>query len=152
MKLSKLSFSVVLGLFAYSIFPGCSPEEKIIVGPLDPAGIKGVISLPPGDSGDISNTRVAVYDNFVDLRAGRALAETALTDRAQSDFVLELDSGGYFLELWKDLDGNGERNSGTDLWGFYGYGDTFTTDSTEITAIQVLTGRMTAIDLLVTIP
>lgn len=62
MKLSKLSFLVALGLFASSIFPGCSAEEKNVSNPLPtPSGITGEIRLRSGEEGDISNTRIAVH-------------------------------------------------------------------------------------------
>ncbi len=100
MKLSKLSFLVASGLFAYSIFPGCSAEEKNVFNPLPtPSGITGEIRLRSGEKGDISNTRIAVYDSFEDLERENYFKETALTASFGSKFVLEpLNSGTYYLE------------------------------------------------------
>lgn len=154
MKLSKLSLLVASGLFAFSIFPGCSAKEKNVFNPLPtPSGITGEIRLRSGEKGDISNTRIAVYDSFEDLERENYFKETALTASFGSKFVLEpLNSGTYYLELWKDLNANDERDAGTDLWGFYGGDNVFTTDSTEAVAIQVLRGRMTDVNLKVTMP
>ncbi len=107
---------VLLGsaVFLAAIFAGCS-----IFGS---TGVKGSLILEPGQTGDVRNARIELYETS-DLTGDPVKigqSESSGSDLSNADFKLEdVLTGYYYLLAWKDMDGDGEV-SGGDLVGVYG--------------------------------
>lgn len=85
-------------------------------------GVKGKLILEPGQTGDVRNARVELYEKS-DLtgdpvKYGQSSSEG--TDQSEAEFeIADVLSGYYYLLAWKDMDGDGDI-SGGDLVGVNG--------------------------------
>ena len=85
-------------------------------------GIRGTLILQTGQSGDVRNCRVQLFQT-ADL-TGTPLKEVASdasgTDPTRSSFeITDVIPGYYYLVAWKDLNGNGKIDH-LDIVGVYG--------------------------------
>ncbi|NLI99502.1 hypothetical protein GX441_12725 [bacterium] len=85
-------------------------------------GVKGKLILEPGQSGDVRNARIELYETS-DLTGDPVKigqSESGGTDVSEAEFKLtDVLPGYYYLLAWKDIDGDGDI-SGGDLVGVYG--------------------------------
>lgn len=108
---------VILGVAAVilAVFSGC----EILGGA---TGVKGKLILEPGQTGDVRNARVELYETS-DLTGDPVKigqSESGGTDLSEAEFKLEdVLPGYYYLLAWKDMDGDGDITGG-DLVGVYG--------------------------------
>ncbi|NWF49691.1 MAG: hypothetical protein HXY49_04040 [Ignavibacteriaceae bacterium] len=102
--------------------------------------IAGTISLPPGAGGDITNTRVAIYQSFDDWNNDRVLKATA-TSTGGAFSLTNLTPLIYYLDAWKDNNNNTVIDAG-DFFGVYGSG---TYPTYNLSPIQVVAGQTTTI-------
>ncbi|MBD3287040.1 hypothetical protein GF359_10325 [candidate division WOR-3 bacterium] len=109
---------VVLALFVVMVIAGITNCDILGGG----TGVKGMLILEPGQTGDVRNARVELYQN-TDLsgepvKVGQSSSEG--TDQSEAEFSIEeVLAGYYYLLAWKDIDGDGDL-SGGDLVGVYG--------------------------------
>jgi len=82
--------------------------------------IGGTISLPIGAAGDITNTRVAIYQSYDDWNNDRVLVAVACASSGAYTFP-NVTPGTYYLDAWKDNNNDLQFNTG-DFWGVYGSG------------------------------
>ena len=107
----KRSIALALLGAVIALFPGCSKETKVI----------GTLALQPGQTGDVQNTRVSLYEN-ANLTGKPVVSVTseASGDPNSSPFEFtDVIQGDYYLLAWKDLDGD-SAISDKDLGGVYG--------------------------------
>ncbi len=107
----KRSIILVLLVGVVVLFTGCDTATKII----------GTLILQTGQSGDVQNSRVELYEK-ADL-TGTPVKEVGSeqsgnTTRSPFEFS-DVIEGYYYLLAWKDLDGDGEV-SDKDIVGVYG--------------------------------
>lgn len=106
--LVSLAVIAVAGLTSCDIFGG--------------TGVKGVLILEPGQTGDVRNARVELYEKS-DLTGDPvkySQSESGGTDLTEAAFeITDVLAGYYYLLAWKDVDGDGEV-SGGDLVGVNG--------------------------------
>jgi hypothetical protein len=83
--------------------------------------ITGTLSLQVGVSGDLNNSRVAIYLSYDDWLNDRVLKSTTATGPGTTaTYTIDgVVPGNYYLDAWKDVDNSGTWSSG-DLWGVYG--------------------------------
>lgn len=87
--------------------------------------VSGTISFVPGQSGDLSNCRVAIYttlDEWANDTPVRFVATTG--SGAQVTYIIDnVVPGNYYIDAWKDVNNNGviDFDSG-DFYGWYGNG------------------------------
>lgn len=91
--------------------------------PQQQTGISGTGQLQVGMSGDLSNARVAYYQNFDDWAADAPVAFVGATGSGSSvTFTLvPVPPGTYYLDFWKDMDNDTVIDAG-DFFGWYGSG------------------------------
>lgn len=124
-------------------FSSCGGDEE------EPdATITGTLTLQVGVTGDLNNTRVAIYTSYDDWQNDMVLQFVMATGsgNAAAFTINNVPPGGYFLDAWKDVDSSTTWNAG-DLFGVYGTtqwpnpilspfnvstGETFTADVTVI--------------------
>jgi hypothetical protein len=123
---SLLALAIVL-MFVYG---GCAEEETPVaptttttVATTIPttATATGTGSLPPGVSGSISNTRVALYTDLNNWNLDVTFKFGACDGNGNytlADFV----PGNYFMDAWKDNDNNGIWGSSGDYVWIFGSG------------------------------
>jgi hypothetical protein len=83
--------------------------------------ITGTVALSPGMSGDLGNSRVAVYSSYDDWNNDRVMRQQAAQGvGAQISFTItNLPPGTYYLDVWKDVDNDGAFDFG-DFYGVHG--------------------------------
>lgn len=83
--------------------------------------ISGTLTLPAGVSGDLNNTRVAIYASYDDWNYDRTLKYVAASGSGASASytISDVTPGNYYLDAWKDVDNSGGYTTG-DFWGCYG--------------------------------
>jgi hypothetical protein len=110
--------------------------------PQQQTGITGTGTLQVGTSGDLSNARVAYYQNFGDWAAGAPVAFVgAAGSGASVTFTLiTVPPGTYYLDFWKDEDNDTVIDAG-DFFGWYGSGSYPLT--LQLTPFAVTQGNMT---------
>jgi uncharacterized protein (DUF2141 family) len=116
-KLWFLLFALILVVSVVS----CGGEEEQ---PTPTTGtISGTLSLQAGVSGDLNNSRVAIYESYDDWLNDRVLLFTAASGSgASATYSLgNVTPGTYYLDAWKDVNNNGLFDTG-DLFGWYGTG------------------------------
>ncbi|MGD9380271.1 MAG: hypothetical protein PVI51_06855 [candidate division WOR-3 bacterium] len=115
-KLWFFLFALVLAVSVVS----CGGEETQQQTPTN-ATISGTISLQAGVSGDLNNTRVAIYTSYDDWLNDRVLKFVAASGSGSSASytITDVTPGNYYLDAWKDVDNSGTWNS-NDLFGVYG--------------------------------
>lgn len=100
---------VAVGLTGCSIFGGDT-------------GVKGKLILEPGQTGDVRNARVELYQKSDLTGDPIKVVQSASegTDLSEAEFeITDVLAGYYYLLAWKDMDGDGDI-SGGDLVGVYG--------------------------------
>jgi len=115
-KLWLLLFAMVLVVSVVS----CGGEEE--TEPTATTGtISGTLSLQAGMSGDLNNTRVAIYADLVDWANDLVLTSVGASGSGGSaSFTLSnITPGTYYLDAWKDVNNNTLFDTG-DLYGWYG--------------------------------
>ncbi len=110
-KLVTLVFTaaVIVGLASCDVFRGDT-------------GVKGKLILEPGQTGDVRNARVELYQKSDltgnPLKVGQSKSDGL--DASEAEFeIKDVLSGYYYLRAWKDMDNDGKL-SGGDLVGVYG--------------------------------
>jgi len=114
-KVWLLLFALILVVSAVS----CGGDEAE---PTPTTGtISGTLSLQAGMSGDLNNTRVAIYADLVDWANDLVLVSVGASGGGGSaTFTLSnLTPGTYYLDAWKDVNNNTLFDTG-DLYGWYG--------------------------------
>jgi len=106
---AALALVVITGFTSCEIFGGGT-------------GVKGKLILEPGQTGDVRNSRVELYQTNdltgEPVKIGQSSSEG--TDQSEAEFSIdEVLAGYYYLLAWKDMDGDGDL-SGGDLVGVYG--------------------------------
>lgn len=109
---------VILTLLLFALFLGCGDDKS--TNPPTTGTISGKITLPAGSSGDINNTRVAIYANHDDWNNDRVLKSVAATNNGTYSFT-GITPGTYYLDAWKDNDNSKNLTTG-DFFGVYGSG------------------------------
>jgi hypothetical protein len=91
--------------------------------PTQQSGISGTATLQVGQSGELSNSRVAYYQNYDDWAADAPVGFVAATGSGSTvTFLLSpVPPGTYYLDFWKDIDNDGLIDAG-DFFGWYGSG------------------------------
>ena len=132
-KLIYVFSLIVLSLVLIFLYGGCASEET----PVAPtttiatttttvsttATATGRGSLPPGVSGSIGNTRVALYTDLNNWNFDITFAFTACDGNGNytiGNFV----PGNYFMDAWKDNDNDGVWGTSGDyvwIWGSGSY-------------------------------
>jgi hypothetical protein len=140
--MKKLLFTSLF-IFIF-LFAGCSEDEDNPVTPTPTpttGTIGGVISLPVGAGGDITNTRVAIYQSYDDWLNDRVLTSCACASGGAYSFA-NVTPGTYYLDGWKDNNNNLIIDTG-DFFGVYGSG---TYPNFTVSPFSVAAGQTTAIN------
>ena len=92
---------------------GCQDPSGGIIEPAnpEPAMIQGSVLLSEPMSGSVENSRVAIYKDLAALEQ-RSPCDIVETDATGAFEFCELRCEGYYLDAWKDNDGNGLVTSG----------------------------------------
>lgn len=92
---------------------GCQEPSGGITEPAnaEPAVIQGSVTLAEGLSGSVENSRVAIYKDLEALEQ-RSPCDIMETDATGAFEFRELQCEGYYLDAWKDNDGNRRVTSG----------------------------------------
>lgn len=106
---------------------GCSSDDKDPPPPTQPdptpvtGTITGTVTLRAGVTGDLRNSRVAIYADFNDWNNDRVLREVTAqgTEFSVSFTFGNVTPGSYYLDIWKDTDNSGTINNG-DFFGVHG--------------------------------
>jgi hypothetical protein len=115
---------------------------------LPSSGIRGAAEAAPGPQIDLRNARVAIYPNDYDewVLDRYVLATTAVGTESTVGFLFTgVPADTYFLDFWKDTNGDGQYNAG-DLFGFHGSGEW--PNDILFQPIPVVPGNVTDIDTL----
>lgn len=112
-----LLFALILVVSAVS----CGGEEETPPPTPTTGTISGTLTLQAGVSGDLGNSRVAIYSSYDDWLYDRVLSFVAATGGGGSATytIASVTPGTYYLDAWKDVNNNGQFDSG-DLFGVYG--------------------------------
>ena len=88
-----------------------------------PTQIVGNLSLPIGTSGDLANTRVAIYTSLQEWQNDTPVKFVAATGSGTvvSYVISNVVPGNYYLDAWKDIDNSATFSVG-DFFGWYGSG------------------------------
>jgi uncharacterized protein (DUF2141 family) len=107
--------------------------------------ISGTLSLQAGMSGDLNNTRVAIYADLVDWANDLVLASVGASGSGGSaTFALSnVTPGTYYLDAWKDVNNNQLFDAG-DLYGWYG---SATYPGGSISPLMVSAGQTTTVTI-----
>jgi hypothetical protein len=115
--------------------------------PTAQTGIMGTGTLQVGMSGNLSNARVAYYQNFADWAADAPVAWVGATGSGESvTFTLiNVPPGTYYLDFWKDIDNDTVIDAG-DFFGWYGSGAY--PNNIQLTPFAVTQGNMTNLGII----
>ena len=111
--------------------------------------LTGTLVLQPGQTGDVENTRVALYEK-ADL-TGTPVAFVASKTNTISNSPFEFDNvleGYYYVLAWKDLDGNGVV-SDKDIVGVHGGTYVPGQGGTQVTVVKGQTTDVGDIEMLI---
>jgi hypothetical protein len=110
--------------------------------PQQQTGIAGTGTLQVGMSGDLSNARVAYYQNYEDWAADAPVAFVGATGSGASVTfsLINVPPGTYYLDFWKDMDNDTVIDAG-DFFGWYGSGAY--PNNIQLTPFAVTQGNMT---------
>jgi hypothetical protein len=128
--------SLLFILFLALMFIGCDKEESN--DPVTPAPTP----TPTPTTGTIAGTRVAVYANFDDWNADRTLQSVG-ADANGNYSISNLPPGTYYLDAWKDQNGDGNISLG-DLYNVYGSG---TWPNYQLSPISIAAGQTASVSL-----
>ncbi len=109
--------------------------------------ITGVVTLSPGMSGDLGNARVAVYSSYDDWNADRVMRQQAAQGSGASITftITNLPGGTYYLDVWKDIDNDGNFDAGD----FYGVHGTIQWPTVTPAPIPVVVGQTSTASVLI---
>jgi hypothetical protein len=109
--------------------------------------ISGIVTLAPGMSGDLGNSRVAVYSSYDDWNHDRVMRQQAVQGSGASiSFVItNLPGGTYYLDVWKDIDNDGLFDFGD----FYGVNGTIQWPTVTPAPIAVVVGQTSSASVLI---
>lgn len=135
-KLLLISLSALLFFIL-----GCSDDDD--TNPVVPTTgtIGGAISLPVGAGGDVTNTRVAIYQSYDDWLNDRVLVAVPCGAGGVYNFT-NVTPGTYYLDGWKDNNNNQIIDTG-DFFGVYGSG---TYPNYTLSPFSVAAGQKTTIN------
>ncbi len=107
--------------------------------------ITGVVHFPAGTSGDLANSKVSIYTSWDNWYSNQPIKYGAVTGSgASATFTLsDVNPGNYYLDVWKDLDNDGNWSVG-DYVGWYGSGGL---GSPSLTEFQISTGETVTVDV-----
>ena len=107
--------------------------------------IRGSAGLQVGQSGDLSNSRVALYADYTDWQLDLPAQFVAATGSGPNvTFELsDIPAGTWYLDVWKDNDNSGDISYG-DFFGFNGNG---VWPSVTLSPITVNTGQTETVDI-----
>jgi uncharacterized protein (DUF2141 family) len=108
--------------------------------------ITGAVHLPPGLPGDLSNSRVAIYQNYDDWNNDRIIMQTVVQGSgANVTFTLtNVPPGNYYLDVWQDTNGDTFFDAG-DWWGVNG---TSQWPSPNFAPISVIAGQTSTANII----
>ena len=94
----------------------CGTEEE----DLTPGSISGTLTLDPVVIGDLDGTRVAIYISLANWQNDDTFQSVLATGSGgtASYTMSDVPPGTYYLDAWKDVNGNLQFDSG-DLFGVY---------------------------------
>jgi uncharacterized protein (DUF2141 family) len=112
-KVWLLLFAFILVISVLS----CGTEEPVPTN----GTINGTITLQAGLTGDLDDSRVAIYASLVDWQNDNTLKTTQAsgTGNTATYTISDVIPSQYYLDVWKDMNNNMQFDSG-DLWGVYG--------------------------------
>lgn len=101
--------------------------------------VTGTASFPAGTSGDLSNAKISLYTTWDNWVSNQPIKFGAVTGSgATVSFTLTgVNPGNYYLDVWKDLDNDGNWSLG-DYVGWYGSGGL---GSPNLTEFQISEGQ-----------
>lgn len=154
MKRSKLNLLLIAGFLA-GLMAGCTEPgpSEVIIPPTPTTGvIQGTVSLRSGIVGDLTNTRVAVYNSLLELAdadVAAAVFETSLQGPSSDQYVIgPLNPGSYYLEIWKDLNGDAQRDDWpTDIRVFRNSDNLCVSNIYDAAPILVIAGSTMTVNL-----
>ena len=116
----RTAIALLLVLLLGLLFLSCGSDEPTAPTPTT-GTISGTLSLAPGMSGDLNNTRVAIYSSYDDWANDRTLMYVAASGSGNSASysMSNVTPGTYYLDGWKDVNNSGTWDTG-DLFGVYG--------------------------------
>jgi hypothetical protein len=104
------------GLFGLWVACTVEPDEPA---PPVAAGITGTVVVAAGGGVDPVDGRVAAYAGRADFDAGLWYRQARVVrDGERWTFDLDLQPGSYYVDVWKDADGDGQIGGG-DAYGFH---------------------------------
>ena len=123
------------------VFISCGTEEE----DLTPGTISGTLTLQLGVTGDLDSTRVAIYMSITNWQSDSTFESVLATGGggSASYTMSDVPPGTYYLDAWKDVNGNLQFDSG-DLFGVYG---TSQWPNPALTAFFLSAGETLTIDV-----
>ncbi len=115
---------LVLLFVAMFLFTNCSKDDDdpapVVIVP-GVTTVSGTASFPAGSSGDLSNAKVSIYTSWDNWNNNIPIQfDNVQGSGAQVSFILtNMNAGNYYLDIWKDVDGNASWTTG-DFVGWYG--------------------------------
>jgi uncharacterized protein (DUF2141 family) len=113
-------FLAVLVIFLLAIAAGCGKKD-----PVKPTPTTGTISGTVGlynsigfQIGTVANARVALFSSYPDFQADR-YTKVVYSSASGAYSFTDVAPGTYYVDAWKDNDGNQDFSSG-DYYGWYG--------------------------------
>ncbi len=106
------------------LFTNCSKDDDdpapVVIVP-GVTTVSGTASFPAGSSGDLSNAKVSIYTSWDNWNNNIPIQfDNVQGSGAQVSFILtNMNAGNYYLDIWKDVDGNASWTTG-DFVGWYG--------------------------------
>lgn len=100
-----------------------SQAATVIVDEL-PTGLSGTVRLATGVPGTLIGARLSLFEDLDDFERRRELLKIVIPETSPAVFnftLVPLQPGDYYLDVWKDLDEDGEP-APDDLYGIYGSG------------------------------
>lgn len=103
------------------LFLSCGSDEPTSPEQPTTGTISGTLTLAAGMSGELNNTRVAIYSSYDDWLHDRTLMFVAASGSGNTATytISSVTPGTYYLDAWKDVNNSGTWDSG-DLFGVYG--------------------------------
>jgi uncharacterized protein (DUF2141 family) len=140
----RTALVLLLVLLLGLLFLSCGSDEPTSPEPTT-GTISGTLSLAPGMSGDLNNTRVAIYASYDDWANDRTLMFVAASGSGStaSYTISNVTPGTYYLDAWKDVNNSGSWDSG-DLFGVYG---TTQWPNPTLSPFQVIAGQTSTINV-----
>ena len=111
-RLIRRGAGVIIALAAFALW-GCQEPSGGVIEPSapEPATIQGSVILVDGLSGSVENSRIAIYRDLAAFEQ-RSPCDLVEVDATGSFEFCELRCEAYYLDAWKDNDGNGLVTSG----------------------------------------